>query len=881
MPLSPGTRIGPYEITGVIGAGGMGEVYRARDTRLNRDAAIKVLPAAFAQAEGGVTRLRREAQLLASLNHPQVASIYGLEETSGALALALELVEGDDLAARLARGPIPVEEAVGYARQLVDGLEAAHEKGIVHRDLKPANIKVTQDGVVKILDFGLAKAYEGGLGQPGGDPSQSPTMAHHGTEAGVILGTAAYMSPEQARGKPLDKRADIWAFGVVLFEMLTGKRLFPGETLSDTLAAVLTHEPDWTLLPLSTPAGVRRLLARCLERDAKKRLRDIGDSRLELDDAPETTARAKSAPTRSLWRALPWALAAAAGFTAGWAIWGRSGLDTTARDVMHFDIGFPPGVEPLAVSTAGLAISPDGRTVAMIGVRDSVRRLFVRRLDRAEASEVPGTGGANFAAFSPDGGSLAFIPGNGSITRVSLADQQRKVVASGVDLRGGLAWSPAGIVFLRGGALWIVSPEGGTPRALTVLDAARHEVLHARPLVLPGERLVLFASLTTEPGAERIEVVSIDGGPRSVVVERATTPVWSPTGHLLFARDGALLAAALDPHTATLRGAAVPVMPSGAVEALATGDLGLWVSSTGTLLCLPAGFTDKRVVSVARDGAALALDLPAGRYANPRTSPDGRRLLVESGGNVIEALDLARGTRAQLTAAAFGTQLSTWSADGSGVVFRRFNSPFWAKADGSGDAAPLPAAGVNDFPSSPGPDPDSVIVVRIRPETSGDVFLLSISGTFEPKPLIVTPAYEGGAQLSPDGRFLLYQSNASGQAEIYVRPYPALDRQWQVSEGGGVQARWSRTSREIYYRSEKRIVAVPISAAGAEPVFGKPKALFADEYDFGQGISIANYDVTPDGRFIMLRRGPNGGKLRVVVHWSEELKRILASGSVR
>jgi hypothetical protein len=321
------------------------------------------------------------------------------------------------------------------------------------------------------------------------------------------------------------------------------------------------------------------------------------------------------------------------------------------------------------------------------------------------------------------------------------------------------------------------------------------------------------------------------------------------------------------------------VLPAGAVEAVGFGDLGLWVSATGTLLYLPTGFTDKRVVSVARDGAALALDLPASRYANPRISPDGRRLLVESGGSVIEALDLARGTRARLTAAAIGTLFSTWSADGRGVVFRRFNAPFWAKADGSGDAAPLPAAGANDFPSSPGPDPDSVIVVRVRPETSGDVFLISIGGAFEPKPLIVTPAYEGGPQLSPDGRFLLYQSNASGRAEIYVRRYPALDRQWQVSEGGGVQARWSRSSREIFYRSGQRIVAVLMDASNAEPAFGKPTALFADEYDFGHGISIANYDVTPEGRFVMLRRGPNGGKLRAVVHWAEELKQILASGA--
>ncbi|HEX7624012.1 MAG TPA: protein kinase, partial [Anaeromyxobacteraceae bacterium] len=872
MTLSPGTRLGAYEILSPLGAGGMGEVYRARDTKLNREAAIKVLPVAFAQDTEGVARFRREAQVLASLNHPHIAAIYGLEETSAGLALALELVEGEDLAERLVRGPLPVDEAIACARQIVDGLEAAHEKSIVHRDLKPANVKVTKDGAVKILDFGLAKACGSDAGPAGSDPSQSPTMARHGTEAGVILGTAAYMSPEQARGRPVDKRTDIWAFGVLLFEMLTGARLYPGETVTDTLAAVLTREPDWTKLPPSTPTGVRRLLARCLERDPKRRLRDIGDARPDLEDARVTTG-AEPLPMRSLWRALPWALAATAVLLAAWAFWGRrtTSLDTAARGVTQVDIAYPPDVEPLPSTTAGIAISRDGLSVAMIGVRDGVRRVFVRRLDQAEAIEVNGTSGANSVSFSPDGASLAFLPGNGLITRISLADQERKVVTSGADLTGGLLWSPAGILFSRSGALWIVSPEGGAPRALTTLDAGRHEVLHDRPLVLPGERVVLFVSLTPEPGAERIEAVPVDGGLRRVVVERATTPVWSSTGHLLFARDGAVLAEAFDPRTATPSGTAVPVMPPGAVQALAfSSNLGLCLSSSGTLLYLPTGFAANRVVSVARDGAALVLGLPAGQYTNPRISPDGRRLLVESGGNVLEALDLARGTRSQLTGPAFGTLSSTWSADGARVVFRRFNSPYWVKADG-GDATPVPASVVTDFPSSPGPDADSVLVTRIRPETSGDVFLLSISGAFEPKPLIVTPAYDGGAQLSPDGHWLLYQSNTSGQAEIYIRPYPALDRQWQVSEGGGVQARWSRDNREIYYRSGRRIVAVRVGASGGEPAFGKPTPLFADEYDFGQRISIANYDVAADGRFMMLRRVANGGNLRAIVNWSEEL----------
>jgi serine/threonine-protein kinase len=474
---------------------------------------------------------------------------------------------------------------------------------------------------------------------------------------------------------------------------------------------------------------------------------------------------------------------------------------------------------------------------------------------------------------------VAVLFSSGLITRIGLADQQRKVLTSGAELTLAISWSQAGIIFGRGGALSIVSSEGGTPRAITTLDAARHEVAHDSALVLAG-RLVLFTSQTTEPGQERIESVSIDGGPRSVVIERARTPIWSPTGHLLFARDGAVLAVALDPATGKPLGPATPIIAAGTIEPLSSGQLGLSLSSTGTLLFAPAGFTDKRVVSVGRDGAALALDLPPGRYTNPRISPDGRRLLIESGES-IEALDLARGTRARLSAATLSTVFSAWSADGKRVVFRRFASPFWVASDGSGASGPVPGGTVSDFPSSPGPDPDSYIALRIRPETSGDVFLMSIGGAFEPRPLVATPAYEGGAQLSPDGRWLLYQSDSSGRPEIYVRRYPGLDRQWQVSDGGGVQARWSRNNREIYYRSGRHIVAATLDGSGAEPVFGKPVPVFADDYDFGAGASIANYDVTPDGRFIMIRRGVNGGKLSVVINWTEELKRILAAGGVR
>jgi serine/threonine protein kinase/Tol biopolymer transport system component len=879
-----GETLSHYRITAAIGTGGMGEVYRATDTTLGRDVAIKVLPPEVAQDPERLARFQREAHLLASLNHPNIAAIYGLEEADGQPFLALELVEGEDLKERLARGAIPVDEALEIAEQIAEALEEAHSKGIVHRDLKPANVKLTPDGKVKVLDFGLAKAWAGDTPEgssPSGVLSQSPTLAHTGTVAGVILGTAAYMSPEQARGKPVDKRADIWAFGVVLYEMLTGVKLLAGETLSDTLAAVLTREPDWTLLPSSTPSGVRRLLVRCLERDPRKRLRDIGDARADLVPVPESAAP-PSAPGRSIARALPWGLAALALLLAGWVLWGRRPSAVPALEVTHVDVDYPPEVEPILPTAKAMGISPNGRSILMVGWRYGVRRLFVRPLDRADTSEVPGSEGAVAAAFSPDGGNLAFIPGSGAVTRYSLTDQQRKVVATGADLAGGLAWSPAGIVFVKGGTLRLVSPDGGPPRALTALDAARGEIAHGEPAVLPGGRAVLFTSSTVKPGEERIEAVPTEGGKRRVVVDRATSPVWSPTGHLLFARDGAVLAVALDPVTATVRGEAVPVIPSGTVEEFTLGGgLCLGLSSTGTLLYAPAGFENKRLVSVGRDGAALDLGLPADRYDNPRVSSDGRRLLVGVSGRWLDVLDLARGTHARLTGGGGSAGFATWNADGSRVVFRKMQVVSWAAADGSGRSEPVPAATVNDFPSAPGPDPDSFVLVRIQPDTSGDVFLMSISGAFEPKPLVESPAYDGGPQLSPDGRWLLYQSDASGRHEIYVRRYPELDRPWQASEGGGLQARWSRNGREIYYRNGREFQAVSFDGSGSEPALGKPEAVFPDDYSLGNGISIANYDVTPDGRFIVLRRDPNGGKLRVVFNWTEELKQILAAGGVR
>ncbi len=881
----PGVRLGSYEILAPLGAGGMGEVWRATDTNLNRDVAIKVLPAKLAGDAERLARFKREAQLLAALNHPNIAAIHGLEEADGKPFLVLELVEGEDLAERLKRGPIAVEEALAIAKHIAEGLEAAHDKGIVHRDLKPANVKLTHDGEAKVLDFGLAKACAvESAGGSSPDISHSPTLARTGTEAGIILGTAAYMSPEQARGKTVDKRTDVWSFGVVLYEMLAGRRPFVGETPSDTLAALLKTDPEWTFLPSGTPPGIRRLLERCLERDPRTRLRDIGEARIALErpspvDAAPATA-VTSPPTRTL-RALPWALVVVAVALAAWALSRCTGEAPASRDVVHLDVGFPPGVEPVTGRQGGIAISPDGKAIAMVGFTNGQRRLYVRRLDAPDAVDVSGTSGGG--VFSPDGLSVAFVSNFTALTRVSLADGQPIVLAGGGDFVSGvsLAWGEQGILFTRGGSLWRVPAAGGEARPLTSLDASREEVFHTDPIVLPGGRTALFSCLTTLAGAERIESIPVAGGPRSVVVERATTPAWSPTGHLLFAREGAVWAVPFDAAAAATRGSAVRVVPSGSVGSVRWGSLGFQLSADGTLLFVPKNLDNRWFVSVGRDGTEQPLSLPPGSYGNPRISPDGRRVAVEREGSAVDSIDLARGTRSVLVPAAVGTLFVIWNGDGSKLVFRRFNVPFWAATDGSGRTGAVPGGDVNTSPASAGPDPDSFIGIRLLPDTGGDLYLMSIDGRFQPKPLIATPAYEGSPHLSPDKRWLVYQTNASGRPEIYLRRYPELDRAWPVSEAGGVQARWSRTGREIYYRGGGQMMAVAFDGAGAEPSLGRRRGLFADVYDFGQGLSIPNYDVTGEGRFLMLRRGNEGGTLRVVLNWTEELKRILAKGGAR
>jgi Tol biopolymer transport system component len=884
MSLASGAKLGPYEVLAPLGAGGMGEVYRARDTRLDRTVAIKVLPEHLAASADLRQRFEREARTVSSLNHPHICVLHDIGQQDGVDFLVLEYLDGESLHDRLDKGPLPLEQALRYATEIAEALTMAHRSGVVHRDLKPSNVMLTKAGV-KLLDFGLAKRAEPVVK---GDAQLSglDTRARPLTEKGTLLGTIPYMSPEQIEGREADARTDLWGLGCLLYEMATGKPAFAGSSAAGLIGAILKDAPKpiRELKPL-TPPSLERLVKACLAKDPDERWQSAHDVADELRwiageaSRPSATV-AETSPSAALARWAPWLLAAA-GLGSAAFLWVQRSPDARALQVQHFDLGLPRDIEPVPYYDSGIALSPDGRMVALLGVKRGARSVFVRRLESEEPLELEASGAARGAAFSPDSTRIAVLRPNGDITAFSLADRQQTLVATGADPFGSLSWGESGVAFVQRGGLSIARPGSSEARALTVVDAARGEFQHGSPTFLPGGRTLLFASLTTEPGTERIEAVSADGGERRVLLERATTPVWSPSGHLLFARDGALLATEFDAGAVRVRGVATPVFPPGYMLTSFIGASLLRLSSNGTLAYLPRDFAAQRLVSVSREGAASTLDLPFRGYYTPRVSPDGRRVVVATDFRTLEALDLVRGTRTQVTTAGHYTIWHTWSRDGSRLAYRRYASVSWIATDGSDRQGEVKGSSVSDSPSAPGPDSDSVLVVRVTEGNAGDVYLLSLSNAFAPRPLLATRAFEGGAQLSPDGRWLVYVSDDAGQFEVRVRRFPELDRQWQISEGGGTQPRWSASGREIYYRGAANVTAVRFDGSGREPAIGKPMPLFRDDYDLGLGATIANYDVTPDGRFLMLRRDVQSGRVRVVLNWTEELKRALAQSASR
>jgi serine/threonine-protein kinase len=888
MTLDRGSRLGPYEITGAIGAGGMGEVFRARDTKLGRDVAIKVLPAALVQDAERVARFRREAHLLASLNHPNIAAIYGLEEAKGVVALALELVEGEDLAERLKRGPIPVDETIAIAKLIAEALEEAHEKGIVHRDLKPANVKVTPDGKVKVLDFGLAKAWTGdGPGATSGaDLSQSPTLAHTGTAAGIILGTAAYMSPEQARGKAVDRRADIWAFGALLYEMLSGRRLFEGETVSDTLAAVLKTDPDWSALPAGTPEAGRKLLRRCLERDPKQRLRDIGEARIALGDAPSlSVAHAVPAtPGAATWRSpAVWAaLALVAAVSAVGSLWAWTHLrPSPPSPVTRLTIQLPAG--QVLAGLSGPTLSRDGRLIAYVAREaDGVSRLYVRALDRIEASVVPGSEDARQPFFSPDGSRVGFFAGGRLLTASLSGGTPTAITDAGFQTFGATWGEDDTIVFvptLVSGLLRIPS-SGGKPQKLTEPDEAGRGYAHVWPRFLPGGRSVLYTiwggssediggggllALGTGTSATRLTQEPVTQG-------FAGSVSYARSGHLLVSGSGGVTAASFDPDHPQATRARTPVLDDVYSPVI---DANSWfsVSDTGTLAYVPGDPNLGTLVWVDRQGVATEVSDKPASVADATLSPDGTLAVVEQGDG-LWVVDLRRGTRRRVTQdGERANAYPVWSRDGSRIFFGSNRGSDWdlyaAPASGGPAKRLLTRKGLQ-LPVSEAKDGTLLFCERAT-GTGADLWTLSPDGTVAP--FVVSRASNVAGQYAPDGRTIAYVSDETGRDEVYLRSVARPDVAVAVSTDGGRAPRWSPDGKQLFYRRGDSFLAASVSTAGSLAV-GDARKLFDIRAASGRSTIHSGYDVSPDGRrLLVLRLDPRAipTQIHVVLNWFEEL----------
>ena len=888
MPLPAGTRLGPYEVVAAIGAGGMGEVYRARDTRLNREIALKTLPAAFTLDAERRTRFEREAQLLASLNHPNIAALYGVEEAGPLRGLVMELVDGATLAELIQQSPrgLPLEEALPLARQIVDALEAAHDHGIVHRDLKPTNIKVTTAGVVKVLDFGLAKALASDSG--GIDAMDSPTVTSPATQAGIVLGTAAYMSPEQARGRPVDKRTDIWAFGCVLYEMLTGRHAFDGDNVTDVLAGIVGRDADLTALPPDTPAAIRRLIGRCLQKDRTRRLADIADARLEILDAldPQDAVDAPArVPRGRLSRSGLLALAAivVAIAAVGAAAW--FGQQPARVGAKRFLVVAPTS-DPMAHESIGtqIAISPDGRYIVYVGIR-SGSHIYVRRIDQLEARPIPGTLGARQPFFSPDSRFVGFwATAAGEIRRVALTGGPVATIAkapSGTFY--GASWGADDTILFGSGSLYRVQASGGEPEALTTPDPARDEAEHRWPEVLPGGHAVAYTAWGGNLGRTRIDAYMFGSGDRTTLIEGASMPRYAATGYLVYQQSGMLMATAFDPVRLTTSGRVVQLHEE--IKTTVSGAADFAMSRDGTLVLMPGSATPgRRLMWVDRTGAARPLLETADDYWLPRLSPDGSRLALGIGPD-LWVIELARLSRTRVT---FGTTNTlfpyTWSRDGKRLIFSRVVNKIGldihsVAADGSGQMELLAEGEHRQWATSASPVSDDVATYEQHPMTLRDIWIQPSGGAR--RSFAVTPYQERVPRFSPDGRWIVFVSNDSGRDEVYVRSASNGGRRITVSVEGGSEPAWADGGREIIYRNGDQMMSAAVTSSAPDLTVERPRLLFETtfEADRGSGAANPNYDVTADGRRLVMIQAPEAPtSLVVVLHWFDELAaRVSAS----
>jgi Tol biopolymer transport system component len=889
--LSPGSRIGLFEVTGSLGAGGMGEVYRARDTRLGREVALKILPAEFVADAERLARFDREARTLAALNHPHIAHLHGVEDSGAVRALVMELVEGEDLAVRLKRGRLPLNEALAIARQIADALAAAHEQGIVHRDLKPANVKIRDDGTVKVLDFGLAKAFEstGTTGRSGSQADavlNSPTITTPAmTMHGMILGTAAYMAPEQAKGKPVDKRADIWAFGCVLYEMVSGRRAFQGDDVSDTLASVLRAEVEWSVVP----ASIERLLKKCLERDPRRRLHDIADAWDLIDTAPARTATSKGGYPR-----LAWAAAAIFAVLAAALAAVHFGEQAPTRDAARFQLQAPAG----QTFDIYVAVAPNGRRLAFTA-RDQkgIARLWVRDLDSLEARVLPGTEGAWSPFWSPDSRLIAFADER-LLKKIDPAGGLPQTVCQSPALVGLGTWNHEGVILYgtRGaGPLWRVSAGGGDPVAVTAFDAVRQE-FHSFPAFLADGRRFIYFRQSANPAVQGIYAGSLDVAPadqpNTRIAHTLLGPVLAvrtPAGdRLLYMRESTLVAQPFD---------LTRLVVSGEAQRLAEG-----VGSSGSFAYFGAAGAD---LLVYRAGAATSTNLEqltwmdrngqtTGTFGDARPystgagmlviSPDGSRAMVGIAPLPTPDLWSVEFSRAVFTRFTFHAAPDLnpiWSPDGARVAFRSnrdSNGDLFVKdASGATDEQPLLRTAMPETPTDWSRDGRFLLYARSGVQNGQDIAALRLDATGGEVTLLETPFNEGAGKFSPDGRWMAYVSNESGQPEVYLRPFvivdgtPSLGAKWQVSNTGGTAPRWRGDGKELFYRNpDGAIMVADVSVDGTLVRTTLPRQLFA------LPLTVNNWDVMPDGqRFLVLRSvaAPIPDPVSVVLNWQPPLGR--------